>query len=107
MAHHISSDQILDFILSATSISVDGQIYKTFSKDSDYLTIGPVKFPLTYFDVGGMTQNAVVLVDNDKKLRHVMSLGKDGLVLPFPTWVLEPYDPSKLRNRHLLKRDLS
>jgi hypothetical protein len=44
-------------------------------------------------------------MDYDKKLRKVMALGKDGLVIPFPEWTTEPYDPEKVRNRHLLKRD--
>jgi hypothetical protein len=105
MALHISSDQVVDYLLSATSISVDGQVYKTFSKDSDSFIIGPVKLPLTYFDIGGLNSTMIILMDYDKKLRKVMALGKDGLVIPFPEWTTEPYDPEKVRNRHLLKRD--
>ena len=67
--------------------------------DDVNLTIGPMVFPIDYFDIGGMSNYVFKLYGTDDKYHEIMLLGKDGLKLPAPTdWTLEPYDPSKLKH---------
>jgi hypothetical protein len=104
MSAHISTKTILAHVLTAPAASVDGDVYKTISADSEFLMIGPVKFPLNYFDIGGMNRDSMVLMDTDNKWHNVMLLGKDGQKLDHPNWEIEAYEPAKIRNHHLNSR---
>jgi hypothetical protein len=102
MATHISTNQVLDHIKTAKSVSVDGEIFKTITVDNDNLIIGPIKFPLNLFDIGGMNPTSMYLMDSDHKLRLIMLLGEDGFKINHPKWVIEKYDQTKIKNHHLL-----
>lgn len=99
---HIPTDQILNHFKTATAASVNGTIYKKITVDDEFLTIGPIKFPLDYFDIGGINRHSFQLLDSDKQYRDIMLLKEDGYKLDHPAWDHEEYLPEKVRNLHLL-----
>lgn len=101
MAAHVSTKQIIAHIQSAAAVSVEGEIFKNITVDDKNLIVGTYVFPLDYFDIGGMNRESIALVDQDGVVRHIMMLGEDGLRVEHPQWDHEPYDSSRVRNRHV------
>lgn len=104
MARHIPTSQVLDHVKTATSISVDGQVFNNITVDNEFLTVGTIKFPLDLFDIGGMNTTTMVLMDSDKNYRTLMLLGPDGFNIDHPDWETEEYLASKLRNNNLISK---
>lgn len=99
---HISTKQILEHFKKAGGASVNGTIYKKITVDDEFLHIGPLKFPLDYFDIGGINPHTFQLMDSDKKYHDIMLLKEDGYKLDHADWDHEEYKPEKIRNLHLL-----
>jgi hypothetical protein len=105
MTAHVSNTQILDHIKTATSISVEGKVYDKITVTDTKVSIGPYNFLIDHFDIGGLSPQTIVLMDTDSVYRHLMLLGEDDLRIEHPDWSIEQYDPTKIRNHHLLHKD--
>lgn len=102
MTVHVSNNQILEHIKTAKSVSVEGKIFKKITITDTKVTIGPYTFLVDHFDIGGLSPSTIILMDTDKMYRHLMLLGDDELKIDHPEWKMEQYEPSKVRNHHLL-----
>ena len=102
MAQHISTDQIIKHIKTASSISVGGVIYDKITVDQTNLTIGDIVFPLDFFDVAGINPHTIILVDKDHTYRDIMLLDNTGYKMDHPKWEIEEYDPKRVRNSHII-----
>jgi len=104
MARHISTKDILEHFKSAFGASVNGTIYKTITVDDKNLTIGPIVFPLDYFDIGGVNHHTFHLMDSEQKYHDIMLLKKDGYKMDHPSWKSEEFQPERIRNQHLTNK---
>lgn len=102
MARHINTTQVIDHFKKAHAASVDGSIYKKIIADDTNLTIGPVVFPLDFFDIGGVNPHTFILMDSDHKYHDIMLLKQDGYKMDHPDWDTEEYNGEKVRNHRLV-----